>query len=181
MRTSLLTIILFLSCLSLAESQKKYVVKIKTLDNKTHKGVLFHVENNGVLILPRKTRLDYKVIENNIPKALLVDFGTIKTIKIKKKDAIPYGAITGFFVGTAVGILSVKKKKSFPNDFIGINGGFSALEQVTTFSISLTGGALLGSGIDLIYPHIYNVKNDSTSIQNLKIKLKKYEWYKSKE
>ncbi len=158
---------------------KKICYKIKTLDNKTHKGLLFHVENHGILILPKKTRLDYKVITNNLPKAKLIEFGAIKTIKIKKKDAVPYGAITGFIAGTAIGIITIKKRKGVPNDLIGLNGGFEALEQVATFSIILTGGTLSGAGIDLIYPHIYNVKNDSSSIQNLRVTLKKYEWYKS--
>lgn len=45
--------------------------------------------------------------------------------------------------------------------------------------ITLTG--TLGGVIGSSYPHKFEVKKDSTSIQKLKTELKKYEWYRADE
>jgi hypothetical protein len=52
MKASLLTLLLIFSSLSITMAQKKYMVKVTTLDNKVYKGLMFQVRDKDFLILP---------------------------------------------------------------------------------------------------------------------------------
>jgi hypothetical protein len=179
MKASLLTILIFFSCLSFISAQKKYMVKVTTLDNKVYKGLMFQVRDNDFLILSNAVRWDFKVKENNIPKTRAIDFRMLKEIKIRRKGSVTKGAIIGFFAGSASAVLigsSIASNRGGRQAYIG-----DALIGLLAGSAALAGGTILGGVIGDSYPHKYEVKKDSTSIQSLKTELKKYEWYHADE
>jgi hypothetical protein len=175
MKTSLLTILIFFSCLSFVSAQKKYMVKVTTLDNKVYKGLMFQVRDKDFLILPNSAHRDFKVKEDNIPRTKSFDFGIVKDIKIRKKGSAGKGVIIGFFVGGVSGVL-IGKAVIGNSTYIG--DGFIGFLAA---SATLVGGTILGGVIGGEYPHQFEVKKDSASIQSLKTELKKYEWYHADE
>lgn len=177
MKTSFLTLLLFFSCLSFVSAQKKYMVKVTTLDNKVYKGLMFQVRDKDFLVLPNSVSWDFKVKENNIYRTRLFDFGIVKNIKIRKKGGVGKGAIIGFVAGTTLAVFAAKdiaKDRSLSFD--------SSIGRVFTVLLAgMFGGPIIGGSIGGSYPNQYDVKKDSTSIQTLKTELKKYEWYHAEE
>ncbi|PWK22646.1 hypothetical protein LV89_03358 [Arcicella aurantiaca] len=177
MKTSILTLVLFFSCFSFVLAQKKYMVKVTTLDNKVYKGLMFQVRDKDFLVLPNSTHWDFNVKENNIPRTKSFDFGIVKNIKIRKRGGVGKGAIVGFVVGTTLSgfaTRSIVRDKSL-NLMSQILGGISVL--VIGMCVSpIVGGTIGGS-----YPHKFEVKKDSISLQSLKTELKKYAWYHANE
>jgi hypothetical protein len=165
MKTSLFAILLLFSCLSLVSAQKKYSIKIKTLDNRTQKGWLFNVADKGIFVLKQQQRFNPKSPKSNLKNAKFIDFNLIKAIKIRKRGSVGKGVLIGYFTTFGLGLLYAR----VPGRDLG-----SAVVAIT-FVPSL--GAVTGGFIGGSYPHQFTVKNDSTSIQSLKTELKKYEWY----
>jgi hypothetical protein len=177
MKASLLTLLLIFSSLSITMAQKKYMVKVTTLDNKVYKGLMFQVRDKDFLILPNSEHWDFKIKENNITRTKAFDFGMVKNIKIRKKGSVGKGILIGYVAGTVLGILIVKGDNSkSDNDLIGLQKGLKAF---STLMLTTTGGLVLGPVVGSAYPHDFTVKNDS--IQSLKTELKKYEWYHADE
>ena len=179
MKKSLLVLLIFFSCLSFASAQKKYMVKVTTLDNKVYKGLMFQVRDKDFLILPNSAHWDFKDKENNILRTKVFDFRNVKNIKIRRKGSVAKGAIFGFFVGSAAAVLigsSIASNRGGRQVYIG-----DALIGLLAGSATMAGGTILGGEIGGSYPHKYEVKKDSTSIQSLKTELKKYEWYHAEE
>jgi hypothetical protein len=142
MKVSLLTILIFFSCLSFVSAQKKYMVKVTTLDNKVYKGLMFQVRDKDFLVFPNSTHWDFKVKENNIPRTILFDFGMVKEIKIRKKGSVAKGAIFGFFVGSAAAVLigsSIASNRGGRQVYIG-----DALIGLLAGSATIAGGTILG-------------------------------------
>lgn len=173
MKISLLTLLIFFSCLSLVSAQKKYMVKVTTLDNKVYKGLMFQVRDKDFLILPNSARWDFKVKENNTSRTRLFEFEIVKNIKIRKRGSVTKGAVIGFFVGNALAIVSIK---SFSRDK-NLTLESRILGAVAILSFGLYGSPIIGGVIGGSYSHQFDIKKDSTSIQSLKTELKKYEWY----
>jgi hypothetical protein len=166
MKASLLTLLLIFSSLSITMAQKKYMVKVTTLDNKVYKGLMFQVRDKDFLILPNSEHWDFKIKENNITRTKAFDFGSVGK-----------GILIGYVAGTVLGILIVKGDNSkSDNDLIGLQKGLKAF---STLMLTTTGGLVLGPVVGSAYPHDFTVKNDS--IQSLKTELKKYEWYHADE
>jgi hypothetical protein len=181
MKASLLTILIFFSCLSVVSAQKKYMVKVTTLDNKVYKGLMFQVRDKDFLILLNSVHWDFKVKENNIPQTKSFDFRIVKDIKIRRKGRIGKGILVGYVTGLMVGVAIAKssnKQYNSTNDGLGISRVLNAFGIVI---VSTTAGPVLGGVVGGSYPHQFEVKKDSTSIQSLKTKLKKYEWYHAEE
>ena len=175
MKASLFTLLLFFSCLSFVSAQKKYIVKVTTLDNKVYKGLMFQVREKDFLILPNSAHWDFNIKKNNISRTKSFDFRIVKEIKIKRKGRVGKGILIGYVAGTALGILIVKNGNyNKDGDILGIT---QILRAFGTLTITTSGGVLLGGIVGGAYPHQFEVKKDSTSIQNLKTELKKYEWY----
>ena len=173
MKESFLTFLLFFSNLSFVSAQKKYMVKVTTLDNKVYKGLMFQVRDKDFLILPNSVHWDFKVKKNNITRTKSFDFRIVKNIKIRKRGGVGKGALIGFIAGTTLaGFVgkAVSNNKSIDvisRIFISLYAG----------SAVLGGGTIIGGVIGGSYPHQFEVKKDSTSFQLLKTELKKYEWY----
>lgn len=153
------------------------MVKVTTLDNKVYKGLMFQVRDKDFLILPNSAHWDFKVKENNISRTKSFDFGMVKNIKIRRKGSVAKGAIIGFVGGTtlaALASISIGKDKDldFSNRLNNV---------VIALLVGMYGGPVLGGVIGGSYPHHFEVKKDSTSIQTLKTELKKYEWYHAEE
>ena len=184
MKASLLILLLFFSCLSFVSAQKKYIVKVTTLDNKVYKGLMFQVREKDFLILPNGVRWNLKVMKDNISRTKSFDFGLVKQIKIRKQGrvgkAILIGLGVGFIGGTIIVNNSVKNKAS-SNDKIGLSATIKAIEVILKAMGIITLTGTLGGVIGSSYPHKFEVKKDSTSIQKLKTELKKYEWYRADE
>jgi hypothetical protein len=179
MKASLLTLLLFFSCLSFVWTQKKYMVKVTTLDNKVYKGLMFQVRDKDFLVLPNSVSWDFKVKENNIYRTRSFEFGIVKNIKIRKKGSVAKGAIIGFFVGSGAAVLigsSIASNRGGRQVYIG-----DALIGLLAGSATIAGGTILGGEIGGSYLHKFEVKKDSTYIQSLKTELKKYEWYHADE
>jgi hypothetical protein len=179
MKASLLTLLLIFSSLTITMAQRKYMVKVTTLDNKVFKGLMFQVRDKDFLILPNAAHWDFKVKENNIPRTRSFEFGIVKEIKIRKKGSVAKGAIIGFFAGSAAAVLigsSIASNRGGRQVYIG-----DALIGLLAGSATMAGGTILGGEIGGSYPHKFEVKKDSTSIQSLKTELKKYEWYHGEE
>jgi hypothetical protein len=177
MKASLLTLLLIFSSLSITMAQKKYMVKVTTLDNKVYKGLMFQVRDKDFLVLPNSARWDFKVKEKNISRTKVFDFGIVKDIKIRKRGSFGKGALIGFVIGTTLSVIAAKsfaKEKSLNFDSRLLGG--MAILLIGTSASPIIGGAIGGS-----YPHQFEVKKDSTSIQSLKVELKKYEWYHAEE
>ena len=175
MKTYFLAILLIFLCLLSAPAQKKYMVKVTTLDNKVYKGLMFQVRDRDFLVLPNSAHWDFKVKENNINRTKSFDFGIVKNIKIRKRGGVGKGAIIGFFVGSGAAVLigsSIASNRGGRQVYIG-----DALIGLLAGSATMAGGTILGGEIGGSYPHKFEVKKDSASIQSLKIELKKYEWY----
>ena len=175
MKAPFFTLLLFFSCLSFALAQKKYMVKVTTLDNKVYKGLMFQVRDKDFLILPNSAHRDFKVKEKNISRTRSFEFGIVKNIKIRRKGSAGKGIIIGFFVGGGSGVF-IGKAVIGNSTYIG--DGFIGFLAA---SATLAGGTILGGVIGGEYPHQFEVKKDSASIQSLKIELKKYEWYHAEE
>ena len=169
------TFFLIITCSIISFGQKKYIVKITTLDNRVKNGMFFQVDDKGVFIFPRSSHSYPKLQEANLNNALFIDFRTIKNIKIRRKGRVARGVLIGFFSGVAgvviTGkILSANKSKS-------VNSLENAIIFFVISSLVLGGAPALGGAIGDSYPYKYSVTSDSTSMQALKTKLKKYEWY----
>ena len=177
MKTYFLAILLIFLCLSSAPAQKKYMVKVTTLDNKVYKGLMFQVRNKDFLVLPNSAHWDFEVKENNIPRTKAFDFGIVKDIKIRRKGSVAKGAVIGFVAGTTLAVIVTKsfsRDKSLTLESRIIGG-------VALLSFGLYGAPFIGGVIGGSYPNQFEVKKDSTSIQSLKAELKKYEWYHADE
>ena len=183
MKTLFYTFLLIITCSIISFGQKKYIIKINTLDNHKRKGLLFHVDDKGVYILPKSVRRLSENKVEDIKKAVFIDFRTIKEVKVRRKSSVEKGLIIGGVSGLVLGYVVAKGilETSSPsvNDIIGgysyaYGRGWSA---TASFVLISDGGTALGLGLGSIYPHQFKVKSDSTSIQALKIKLQKYEWY----
>jgi hypothetical protein len=180
MKASLLIILIFFSCLSLVSAQKKYMVKVTTLDNKVYKGLMFQVRDKDFLILPNSAHWDFKIKENNIPRTKAFDFGVVKNIKIRRKGSVGKGILIGYVAGTILGFVVAKSNTSGydPNDYLGISRGLRAYSII----MGVTGGGLLIGNIGgSLYPHQFEVKKDTFALHKLKVQLKKYEWYHADE
>ena len=177
MKSTLLSLLLFFSSLSFVSAQKKYMVKVTTLDNKVYKGLMFQVIDKEFLILPNSAHWDFKIKENNIPRTKSFDFGIVKDIKIRSKGSVAKGAVIGFVSGMTLAVFATKSFSRDKNLTLEsrILGGLAVL------SFGLYGSPVIGGVIGGSYPHKFEVKKDSTSIQSLKTELKKYEWYHADE
>ena len=178
MKAPSFTLLLLFSCLSFVSAQKKYMVKVTTLDNKVYRGLMFQVRDKDFLILPNSAHWDFNVKKNNIPRTKLFDFRIVKEIKIRRKGRFGKGVFIGYVAGTALGILIVIGSNNKDGDIFGIT---QTLRALGTLTITTSGGVLLGGIVGGAYPHQFEVKKDSSSIQSLKTELKKYEWYHAEE
>jgi hypothetical protein len=177
MKASLLTLLLIFSSLSITMAQKKYMVKVTTLDNKVYKGLMFQVRDKDFLILPNSAHWDFKVKENNISRTKVFDFGIVKEIQIRRKGSVAKGAIIGFVAGTTLAaIASTNIGKDKDSDLPTIPN-----TVVIALLVGMYGGPVIGGVVGGSYPHKFEVKKDSTSLQSLKTELKKYEWYHAEE
>ena len=149
-------------------SKKRYIVKVKTLDNRIIKGLLFSIGEKDISVLPMSVKWDYRNPENNKFFLKIVNFETIKELKIKRKGrggrGILIGAISGVSFGMITGTLLAKNEADVSPIIITLVGSFYA-------------GSIVGAFIGESYPHKFEIKNDSTSIQVLRKELQKYEWY----
>ena len=177
MKASVLTLLLIFSSLSITKAQKKYMVKVTTLDNKVFKGLMFQVRDEDFLILPNSAHWDFKVKENNIPRTKAFEYGIVKEIQIRRKGSVAKGAIIGFVAGTTLAaIASTNIGKEKDSDLPAIHN-----TVIIALLVGMYGGPVAGGVISGSYPHKYEVKKDSNSIQSLKTELKKYEWYHADE
>ncbi len=167
MKTSLSTILIFLSCLSFGLAQKQYKAKVVMLDKKVIKGLFYHVDEKGIYILPNNVRWDLKNEENNKPQIKFIDYRSIKRVYIKRRGGVGVGIMLGLGASILVGKAVSDKQK---NSLTGL-GMFFVILPIGP----LTGG-VIGS-----HSKEFELKKDSTAIQSLEIKLKKYEWYQAKE
>jgi hypothetical protein len=85
MKVSLLTFLIFFSCLSFGLAQKKYIAKIQTLEGKWNNGILMRVDSNGIYLLPKKIGWNRKKLTVNIKRAIFFNFREIKNLKFKIK------------------------------------------------------------------------------------------------
>ena len=176
MKKYFFTLLLLFSCLSFVSAQKKYMVKVKTLDNKVYKGLMFQVRDKDFLILPNSVHWDFNIKKNNIPRTKSFDFGIVKDIQIRKKGSIGRGVLIGYVAGIAIGVLIANGNNDSNNDPLGISKG---IQSFSTILLTSTGGLILGGSGGGGYPNDFTVKKDS--IQSLKTELKKYEWYHAEE
>ena len=153
------------------------MVKVTTLDNKVYKGLMFQVRDKDFLILLNSAHWDFKIKENNIPRTKSFDFGIVKDVKIRRKGSVAKGTVIGFVVGTTLAVLITK---SFSRDK-NLTFESRLLGGLAILSFGLYGSPVIGGVIGGSYPHKFEVKKDSTSIQKLKTELKKYEWYHTEE
>lgn len=184
MKAFLSTILIFFTFSSFVLAQKKYMVKVTTLDNKVYKGLMFQVRDKDFLILPNGVRWNLKVKEDNIIRTKSFDFGLIKQIKIRKQGSVGKGILIGLgvgFIGGTIIVNSSVKNKASSNDIIGLNATIKAIEATLKAMGTITLTGTLGGVIGSSYPHKFEVKKDSTSIKKLKTELKKYEWYHADE
>lgn len=77
MRTVLLAIFIFLSCVICTTAQKKYLAKIQILEGKWSKGILMKVDSNGIYLQPKKMGWSRKKLNANFRKAKFFDFREI--------------------------------------------------------------------------------------------------------
>lgn len=166
MKTSLLTILFFFSCLSFVLAQKQYRAKVIMLDNKVVTGLFYHVNDQGIYILPNNVRWDFKNDENNKPQMRFIDYRSIKQVNIRRRGSVGIGILLGLGTSILVGKAVSDKQK---NSLTGL-GMFFVILPIGP----LTGG-IIGSSSKK-----FEVKKDSDSIQNLETKLKKYAWYHAK-
>ena len=101
MKTQLHTFLLIITCSIISFGQKKYIVKITTLDNHIKNGMFFQVDDKGIFIFPRRSHPYPKLQGANLNNALFIDFRTIKNIKIRRKGRVARGILIGFLSGTA--------------------------------------------------------------------------------
>lgn len=127
--------------------------------------------------MPNSAHWDNKVKANNIIRTKSFDYGIVKSVKIRRRGSVAKGAVIGFFVGTTIAIMVTK---SFSRDK-SLTLESRILGGLAVLSIGLYGSPVVGGIIGGSYPHQFEVKKDSTSIQSLKIALKKYEWYHADE
>jgi hypothetical protein len=166
MKTSLLTILLFFSCLSFTLAQKQYGAKVIMLDNKVVKGLFYHVDDQGIYILPNNVRWDFKNDENNKPQMRFIDYRSIKQVNIRRRGSVGIGFLLGLGTSIIVGKAVSDKQKN-------------SLTGLAMFFVILPIGPLTG-GIIGSSSKKFDVKKDSDSIQNLETKLQKYAWYHAK-
>lgn len=173
MKLILYTFLLMFFFLNILAGQKKYIVKVTTLDNKVYNGLMFQVRDKDFLVLPYSAHWDFNVKENNISRTKAFDFEIVKNIKVRKRGGVGKGALIGFIAGTTLAgfvgkaISNDKSKDVISRIFISLFVG----------SAVLGGGTIVGGVVGGSYPHQFEVKKDSISIQSLKTELKKYEWY----
>ncbi len=163
MKASLLTILIFFSCLSFVLAQKQYRAKVVMLDDKVVKGLFYHVDEKGIYILPNNVRWDFKNPENNKPQVRFIDYRSIKQVYIRRRGSVGIGIIVGLGASILIGKVVADGQK---NSLTGAAMGLLIIPLGTS-----TGG-IIGSSSKK-----FEVKKDSESMQSLKIKLKKYEWY----
>ena len=187
MKTLFYTLLLIITCSIISFGQKKYIVKITTLDNHKRKGLLFHVDDKGVYILPKSVRRLSENKVEDLKKAVFIDFRTIKEIKVRRKSSVEKGQVIGSVSGLLIGFVIAKNvinnyDKNRQPDNTGVfplsSSGFNAFgAYITLLPLSTSVGGGLGGLIGGHYPHQFKVESDSTSFQTLKTKLQKYEWY----
>lgn len=166
MKTFSLVILLLFSCLSFVSAQKLYRAKVIMLDNKVVKGLFYHVDDQGIYILPNNVRWNFKDDENSKPQMRFIDYHLIKQMNIRRKGVVGMGILLGLGTSILVGKAVSDKQK---NSLTGV-GMFFLILPIGP----LTGGVIGSSSKK------FDVKKDSVSIQNLEIKLKKYAWYQAK-
>ena len=194
MKTSLLIIFLFFSCLSFVLAQKRYLAKIQTLEGKWNKGILMRVDSNGVYLLSKKMGWSRKRLDLNLKKAKFFDFRVIKNLKIQNKTSKDRGAIIGASIGLIMSVIIANNivenynrnyqyspsSSATPLSSPGLNA-FGAYVTLVPFLTS--GGAGIGSliGGGGHYPNKYKIDNRSSNFKDLVTELKKYEWYHADE
>lgn len=149
--------------------QKKYVVKIRTLDNKVFMGIFNSVDEKGIYVIPKNTSVSNKNSFGD--KTQFLSFEKIKDIKLRKKGS----AAKGFLIGLGAGIVSsvvVLKIMSADKSNKGLDGALNGF--ATGISIML-GSPIVGCIIGGTFPYQFTVKKDSNSIHELTKELKKYE------
>ena len=173
MKTQLHTFLLIITCSIISFGQKKYIVKITTLDNHIKNGMFFQVDDKGIFIFPRRSHPYPKLQGANLNNALFIDFRTIKNIKIRRKGRVARGVLIGF-VGGIAGVV-IRGKILSANKSIG---SFDKVIEFFLISPLVLGSATaLGGVIGESYPNKYKVTGDSILFQTLKTELKRYEWY----
>ena len=164
------TFLLIMLCSITSFGQKKYLVKITTLDNHVKRGLLFRVEESGILILRNNGHGFSKEKEYYVDKATFIDFSMIKSIAIRQEGNIGKGMVIGLMVGALISVPIIKSSKS--NNLID---GFA--KGISTLILGSSGGFLIGAGFGSISPHQFEVKKDTFALHKLKVQLKEYEWY----
>lgn len=105
MKTLFYTFLLIFFCSITSFGQKKYIVKITTLDNKIYKGLLFQVDDEGIYILPNNVHWDLKKPFNNMIRSKFTEFGLIKQIQLRKQGSVGIGVVVGLIA--SIGLTSV--------------------------------------------------------------------------
>ena len=164
------TFLLIMLCSITSFGQKKYLVKITTLDNHVKRGLLFRVEESGILILRNNGHGFSKEKEYYVDKTTFIDFSMIKSIAIRRKGSVEKGMLIGLVAGT---LLSVQIVKSSPNN----DPIDKVFKGIGTLILGSSGGFLIGAGFGSINPHQFEVKKDTFALHKLKVQLKEYEWY----
>ena len=170
MKTLFHTFLLIILCSIISFGQREYLVKITTLDNHVKRGLLFHVEENGVFILRNNGHGFSKEKEYYVDKTVFIDFRMIKSIAIRRKGSIEKGMVIGLMVGALISVPIIKSSKS-NNPIDGFAKG------IGTLILGSSGGFLIGAGFGSINPHQFEVKKDTFALHKLKVQLKEYEWY----
>ena len=194
MKSSLLTIFIFFSCLAFVSAQRKYLTKIQTLEGKWNKGILMRVDSNGIYLLSKKIGWNRKKLNANFKKAKFFNFREIKNLKIQDKTSKDRGAIIGASIGLITSVIIANNivenynrnyqyspsSSATPLSSPGLNA-FAAYFTLIPYLTS--GGAGIGSLIagGGRYPIKYKIDNHSSNFKDLITELKKYEWYHADE
>jgi hypothetical protein len=163
MKKTLYTLLLIVFCFLSSSGQKQYRAKVFMLDKKVVTGLLFHVNDEGVYILPRKVRWDVKNPENNKPNVKFLDYRLIKRIHVRREGSVGLGIVLGLGTSIVVGNVVGNNQK---NSLTGL-GVAIAILPVGPFV-----GGVVGSNSKK-----FDMKRDSTALSAIKIRLKKYEFY----
>ena len=166
------TSFLIITCSIISFGQNKYIVNITDLRGKIIKGILYQVQEKGILVLPKEMTFNKKDVSDYAHKAFFVDFCMMKNIKIRKKESSIIGTVLGLGTGAILSTVILKSSNYKNNSGIDLSGIGWTLLIIPAVGL---GGGLIGGDS---YPHQYIVQSDSVSVEALKNELRKYELYK---
>jgi hypothetical protein len=153
-----------------AQSNKKrelhsnWYFKIETMDKEIIKGQLFKIDSSFVII--RDTKWDIEK-DSLIAKYTKLDIYNIKKITTSNQNLINIGAISGFFLGTVIGIINASLTSSYSSGSKLITE--KQLMTIMIPYISIAGG-LIGSSAGLV-KFKYNLNGNPNKYKKIYRKL----------